>query len=175
MGFIQLHPGHVHPTHNLAMVGLGTLGCNLLQAVHGVEIHRTHVRSALITDAPPLTLHQLYDGLFGELAAGHEGALPFRELPVACHTAQPFDVLARPGPRPMRDVAFARTIELRTVWMRAREASLSLLDWRRQCHSGPPLRRIGPKDIDSTPVFPRYYSPGLPAKNILMYGMQFAF
>src|SRR5262249_42561949 len=25
-----------------------------------------------------------------------------------------------------------------------------------------PLRRIGPKDIDSTPVFPRYYSPGLP-------------
>src|SRR5262245_64298291 len=62
----------------------------------------------------------------------------------------------------MRDVAFARTIELRTLWIRAREASISLLDWRRQCHSGPPLRRIGPKDIDSTPVFPRYYSPGLP-------------
>src|SRR4029450_11695710 len=76
--------------------------------------------------------------------------------------ARPFDVLAPPGPRPMRDVAFARTIELRTLWIRAREASISLLDWRRQCHSGPPLRRIGPKDIDSTPVFPRYYSPGLP-------------
>src|SRR5262245_26970512 len=62
----------------------------------------------------------------------------------------------------MRDVAFARTIELRTLWIRAREASISLLDWRRQCHSGPPLRRIGPKDIDSPPVFPRSYSPGLP-------------
>jgi hypothetical protein len=24
------------------------------------------------------------------------------------------------------------------------------------------LNGIGPKDIDSTPVFPRYYSPGLP-------------
>src|SRR5262245_36681459 len=170
MGFIQLHPGHVHPTHNLAMVGLGTLGCNLLQALHGVEIYRTNVRSALITDAPPLTFHQLYDGIFGKLAAGHEGALPFRELPVACHTAQPFDVLARPGPRPMRDVASARTIQLRTSCIRAREASISRLDWRRQCHSGPPLRRIGPKDIDSTPVFPRYYSPGLPRfRNLRKY------
>src|SRR4029434_522457 len=62
----------------------------------------------------------------------------------------------------MCDVAFAGPIELRTLWIRAREASISLLDWRCQCHSGPPLSRIGPKDIDSTPVFPRYYSPGLP-------------
>src|SRR5262249_2318692 len=116
----------------------------------------------LITDAPPLTFHQLYDGIFRELAAGHEGALPFRELPVAGRTAQPFDVLVRPGPRPMRDVASAGTIALRTLWIRARESRISLLDWRRQCHSGPPLHRIGPKDIDSTPVFPRDYSPGLP-------------
>jgi hypothetical protein len=71
-------------------------------------------------------------------------------------------VLVRSCPRPMCDVAFAGPIELRTLWIRAREASISLLDWRCQCHSGPPLRRIGPKDIDSTPVFPRYYSPGLP-------------
>ena len=162
MGFIHLHPGHVHPTDNLAMVGLGTLGCHLLQAVHGFEIHRTNVSGALITDAPPLTFHQPYDGLFGELTAGHQGALPFRELPVACRTAQPFDVLVRPCPRPMRDVAFTRTIELRTLWIRTRESRISLLDWRRQCHSGPPLSRIGPKDIDLTPVFPRYYSPGLP-------------
>src|SRR5919199_4993048 len=62
----------------------------------------------------------------------------------------------------MRDIAFAGTIELRTWWIRARESRISLLDWRRQCHHGPPLRRIGPKDIDSTPVSPRYYSPGLP-------------
>lgn len=87
MGFIQLHPGHVHLTDNLTMVGFGTLGRDLLQAVHGFEIHRTNVSGALITDAPPLTFHQLYDGLCGELAAGHEGALPFRELPVACRTA----------------------------------------------------------------------------------------
>jgi hypothetical protein len=50
-------------------------------------------------------------GIFGELAAGHEGALPFGKLPVAYHTAQPFDVLVRPCPRPMRDIAFAGTIE----------------------------------------------------------------
>src|ERR671938_311622 len=62
----------------------------------------------------------------------------------------------------MRDIAFAGTIELRTWWIRARESRISLLDWRRQCHHGPPLRRIGPKDIDSTPVSPCYYSPGLP-------------
>src|SRR5262252_917429 len=162
MGFVQLPPGHVHLTDNLTMVGLSTLGRDLLQAVHGFEIHRTNISGALITDAPPLTFHQLYDGIFGEPAAGHEGALPFRELPVACRTAQPFDVLVRPGPRPMRDVAFTGTIELRTLWIRARESRISLLDWRRQCHSGPPLCRIGPKDIDSTPVFPRYSSPGLP-------------
>src|SRR5262249_55911951 len=28
--------------------------------------------------------------------------------------------------------------------------------------------RIGPKDIDSTPVFPRYYSPGLPMIDMVM-------
>src|SRR5919199_4085147 len=32
MGFIQLHPGHVHPTDNLTMVELGTLSRDLLQA-----------------------------------------------------------------------------------------------------------------------------------------------
>ena len=162
MGCVQLHPGHVHLTDYLTRVALSTLGRDLLQAVHGFEIHGTHISGACITDAPPLTFHQLYDGIFGELAAGHEGALPFRELPVAGRTAQPFDVLVHPGPRPMRDGAFAGTIELCTWWIRAREASISLLDWRRQCHSGPPLRKVGPKDIDSTPIFPCYYSPGLP-------------
>jgi hypothetical protein len=55
--------------------------------VHCFEIHRTNITGALITAAPPLTFHQLYDGIFGELAASYEGALPFRELPVACCTA----------------------------------------------------------------------------------------
>ena len=126
---------------------------------------RALIGGALITDAPTLTFQELVHGRFWEFASGHQGPLPFGELSVACRAAQPFDVLVRPCPRPMRDVAFAGTIELRTLWIRAREASISLLDWRRQCHSGPPLSRIGPKDIDSTPVFPRYYSPGLP-KNI---------
>ena len=38
MGFVQLHPGHVHLTDYLTMVGLSTLGRALLQAVHGFEI-----------------------------------------------------------------------------------------------------------------------------------------
>src|SRR5262245_37694610 len=162
MRLIQLHAGHVHVPDHLLVMGLGPLGGHTLEAIHGLEIDRTYIGSARIADAPPLTFHQLHDRLFGELAAGHEGALPFRELPVACRTAQPFDVLVRPCPRPMRDVAFAGAIELRTVWIRARESSISLLNWRRQCHSGPPWVGNGPKDTRLTPVALRYYSPGLP-------------
>src|SRR5713101_8405031 len=124
MRFIQLDGGHVHLVYNLAMMGLSALGRDVLKAMHRFEIHGTNVGGPFITDAPPLTFHQPYDRVFGELAAGHQGTLPFRELPVACRTAQPFDVLVRPGPRPMRDVAFAGPIEPSTLWIRAREASI---------------------------------------------------
>src|SRR4029450_8041589 len=162
MRLIQLHPLHIQVLHALLVVRLGPLGSHPLEAMDGLEIHGTDVGSPLITDTPPLTFHQQYDGVFRELAAGHEGALPFRELPVACRTTQSFDVLVRPCPRPMRDVAFAGTIEPGTLWIRAREASISLLRWRRQCHNGPPVVRNGLKDTGLTPVSPRYYSPGLP-------------
>src|SRR5215216_8131735 len=162
MRLIQLHPLHLEVLHALLVVRHSPLGRHPLEAMDGLEIHGTDVGGSLITDTPPLTFHQLYDRVFRELAAGHQGALPFRKLPVACHTAQPFDVLVRPGPRPMRDVAFAGTIALGTVWSRARESRISLLRWRRQCHSGPPVARNGLKDTGSTPVSPRYYSPGLP-------------
>jgi hypothetical protein len=76
-------------------------------------------------------LQQPYDCIFGELAAGHQGALPFRELPVADGTASPFNVLVRPGPRPMHNMAFAGMIEAGALWIRARESRLSLLRWRR--------------------------------------------
>jgi len=66
---------------------LHTLGRDTLKAMHGFEVHGTHVGGPCITDAPPLTFQQPYDGGFGELAAGHQGALPFRELPVADGTA----------------------------------------------------------------------------------------
>jgi hypothetical protein len=59
----------------------------------------------------------------------------------------------------MRDVACAGTIELGTLWIRTRESDISLLRWRRQGHNSPPMARNGRKDIDSTPVVPRYYSP----------------
>src|SRR5438477_8488363 len=130
--------------------------------MHGLEIHGTDVGGPLITDAPPLTLHQPYDRVFRKLAASHQRALPFRKLPVARCTAQPFDVLVRPGPRPMRDVAFTGTIEPFTVWIRARESGIAFWRWRRQCHNSPPVARNGLKDTGSTPVAPRYYSPGLP-------------
>jgi methyl-accepting chemotaxis protein len=64
----------------------------------------------------------------------------------------------------MHDVPCAGTIELGTWWIRARESGISLLRWRRQCHSGPPVARNGLHDTESTPVSPRYYSPGLPGK-----------
>jgi hypothetical protein len=119
MGFIQLDAGHVHRTDHLAMVGLSALGRDVLQAMHRLEINRTNVGGALITDAPLLTYHQSYDRLFGELTAGHQGPLPVGELPIACGAAQPFDVFVRPCPRSMGNVAFAGPIELSTLWIRA--------------------------------------------------------
>jgi hypothetical protein len=80
MGFVQLHTRDVHRTDHLAMVGLSTLGSGVLQAMHRFKIHRTNVGGLLITDAPPLTFYQPYDRVFGELAAGHQGALPFGKL-----------------------------------------------------------------------------------------------
>src|SRR5215216_5404685 len=62
----------------------------------------------------------------------------------------------------MRDIAFAGTIKLPTLWIRARESGIRILHWRRLCHRGPPMVRNGPKDTEVTPVVPRYYSPGLP-------------
>jgi len=60
------------------------------------------------------------------------------------------------------NVPFTGTIEPGTVWIWARESSISLWRWRRQYHSGPPVAGNGPKDTEQTPVVPRYCSPGLP-------------
>src|SRR4051794_6433616 len=162
MGFIQLHPWDVYHADHLAMVGLSALCSDVLKAMYRLEINRTNVGGARITDAPPLTFRQSYDRVFGELTAGHQSALSFRELPVAGGAAQPFDVFVRAGPRPMRDVAFAGPIEPRTLWIWTRESGISLWRWCRLCHGGPPVARNGPKDTAMTPVFPRYSSPGLP-------------
>src|SRR5262245_15568674 len=162
MRLIQLHPLHLQVLHALPVVRFRALGCHPLEAMDGLEIHRTNVGGPLIADAPSLTFHQPYDGVFRELAAGHQSALAFRELPATSRTAQPFDMLVRPGPRPMRDVAFAKTIEPGTLWIWARESGIALLRWRRQCHNGPPVARNGLKDTELAPVSPRYYSPGLP-------------
>jgi hypothetical protein len=77
--------------------------------------------------------------------------------------AQPFARLVGPCPGTRRDVACARPIAPRTPWLRAGESCLPVLNWRRLYQSGPPMARNGPKDLDLTPVVPRYYSPGLPA------------
>jgi hypothetical protein len=117
MGFIPLHPWDVYRTDHLTMVGLSTLRSDVLKAMHRLEINRTNVGGALITDAPPLTFRQAYDRVFGELTAGHQRAFPFGELPVAYGAAQPFDVFVHACPRPMRDVAFTGLIEPRTLWI----------------------------------------------------------
>ena len=41
MGCVQLHPWHVHLTDYLTIAALSTLGLDLLQAVHGFDIHVT--------------------------------------------------------------------------------------------------------------------------------------
>src|SRR5262247_1526602 len=160
---IPLHTRHLHVLYALPMMGLGTMRGHALEAMDRLDLHITNICSAFVADTPPLTLHQPYDRVFRELAASHQGPLPFGELSVAYRAAQPFDVLVRPGPRPMRDVACAGTVELCTLWIGARESDISLLRWRRQCHNSPPVARNGLKDTGATPVSPRYYSPGLPA------------
>src|SRR4029450_54271 len=161
MRLIQLHPWDIHVPDHLLMMGLGTLGRPPLKAIHGLEVDVTDIRGAFVTDAPPLTLQKPFHGRFRQLAPRHQGALPLGELPVAEGTAQPFDVLGRACPGAMRDVPGTGAIEPCTLWIRTREASITLLGWRRQCHVGPPLAENGPKDTERTPVFPRYSSPGL--------------
>jgi hypothetical protein len=87
MGLIQLDTLHVYLLHNLLMMGLRTVGCHRLKPMPGLEIHRTDIGGALITDTPPLTFQELCHGRFGEFAPGHQGPLPFGELPVACRAA----------------------------------------------------------------------------------------
>ena len=113
------------------MMGLRTVGCHRLKPMHGLEIHRTDIGGALITDTPPLTFHELGHSRFGEFAPGHQGPLPFGALPVACRAAEPFDVFVFACPRPMDDVPCAGTIEAWTRWIRARESGIPLLRWRR--------------------------------------------
>ena len=69
------------------MMSLRTVGCHRLKPMHGLEIHRTDIGSALITDTPPLTFQELGHGRFGEFAPSQQGPLPFGKLPVACRAA----------------------------------------------------------------------------------------
>jgi len=119
MGRIQLHAFHIHMLHALPMVRLGPLGRHALKALDRLEIHGTDISSPRITDAPSLTFQQSYDRVFGELTAGHQGALPFGKLLGACGAAQPFDMLVCPCPGSMREVAVARLIEPHTPWIGA--------------------------------------------------------
>src|SRR5215475_12303018 len=165
MRLIHLHARDVHLLHGLLMMGVCAVGRHTLEAVDGLEIYSTNVRRPLITDTPPLTLQQLYHGRCWQLAPRHQGAFPLGELPGAQGAAQPFDVPGLAGPGAMRNIACAGAIALCTVWMRARESSISLWRWRRPYHSGPPVAGNGPKDTEPTPVMPRYCSPGLPFRH----------
>src|SRR6516162_3189297 len=162
MGLIPLHALHCDVLHALALVRLGSLGSQGLKAIDGLEIHGTNIRGALITDTPALTFQEPFYGRCGELAAGYQGPLARRALPGANGTAQPFDMLMLARPRAMDNVACAGAVEPHTRWIRTRESCIALWPWRREYHTGPPVAGNGPQDTDSTPVVPRYYSPGLP-------------
>jgi hypothetical protein len=119
IGLILSHALHLHVLHALPMVHLGLLGSHALQAMDSSEIHGTDIRGVLITDAPAVALEQSHGRVFGEYTVGHQGALPFGALLVACRAAQPCEMLVCPRPGTMRDGAFTRLIEPRTPWMRA--------------------------------------------------------
>src|SRR4029077_8438066 len=101
-------------------------------------------------------------GVFREFAPGHQRPFALRELPVAGGAAQPFNVLVLARPGAMANVAGVGPIELLTIWIGARKCRISFVSWRHRYHGDPPLIGNGPKDTDSTPVVPCYYSPGLP-------------
>jgi hypothetical protein len=131
MRLIQLHPLHRHVLHTLAMMRLGAMSGHALEAMDRLDLHSTNVRRPFIADAPALTFQEPFHSCLGELATGHQGPLAFGELSVACRAAQPFDVFVRACPRPMHNVPFTGTIKARTLWIWTREASISLLRWRR--------------------------------------------
>jgi hypothetical protein len=162
MRLIPVPPLPLAGLYALPVGRLSPWGSHARAARAGLEVPATEGGSPLLTDTPALAWHQPYDGSCRERAAGPQGARPCRALPAACRTAQPCDVLVPPGPRPMREVAFAGTMAPGTVWIRARAWRRALWGWRCPCHNSPPVARHGLKDTGSTPVSPRYYSPGLP-------------
>src|SRR5262249_11383341 len=131
MGLIQLDTLHVYLLHDLLMMALRTAGGHRLKPMHGLEIHRTDIGGALITDTPPLTFQELGHRRFGEVAPGHQGPLPFGALPGACRAAEPLHVFVFACARPLYDVPSAGTLDAWTRWIRARESSIPLRRWRR--------------------------------------------
>jgi hypothetical protein len=103
MRLIHLHARDVHLLHCLLLMGLCAVSRHTLEAVDGLEIDGTNVRSPLITDTPPLTLQPLYHGRFWQRAPRHQGAFPLRAFPVAQGAAHPFDVPGLPGPGARRN------------------------------------------------------------------------
>src|SRR5262245_56622192 len=141
-----VRPAHPRAARSGDGGGLGPLRCLPLKAMHRLESHRTDGGGPLIADAPPLTFHQLYDRLFGQLTAGHQGPRPFGALPGACRAAPPFDLLARTGPGPMRNIAFTRLVAPRSAWIWTCKPCRPIRRWRRLYHHGPPMARNRPKD-----------------------------
>jgi hypothetical protein len=76
MGFIQLPPLHLHLLDDLLVMGLGALGSDPLEAMPSLQRHVANIRGAFVTDAPALAFQEPYHRLFGQLTAGHQGALP---------------------------------------------------------------------------------------------------
>jgi hypothetical protein len=71
MRLIQVDILHVYLLHDLLMMGLRTVGGPRLTPRNGLEIHRTNIGGALITDAPTLTVQARFHSRRGELATGH--------------------------------------------------------------------------------------------------------
>jgi hypothetical protein len=119
MGLIPWHALPIHGRHALPMGRGGPLGRHALQALDRRASHGPAGRGPLRTAAPSLPLPPSYDGVCGELTAGHQGARPCGALLGAGGAAQPFDLLVGACPGPRRAVAFARRIAPHPPWIRA--------------------------------------------------------
>ena len=139
MRLIPLHALHLYVLHTLALVRLGPLRSHVLKAMDGLEIYGTDIRRALITDAPALTLQELFYGRFGELAPGHQGPFSLGELTAAEGAAQPLNVLVLARPGAMDYIASVRLIAQPTSSIGARKSRIPFMRWCRRSHSGPPV------------------------------------
>jgi hypothetical protein len=127
---VQLDRLDPQVTRDLLVVRLGSLGSDMLEAMHGLDVDPTAVSGPGVTDAPALTLQQPLDDLLGQLGAFHQCPPTRGEFLPTRLAAQPLDVLVLAGPRAMGDVACPLRAPTGTAQIGTRECAIVVTLWR---------------------------------------------